>query len=97
MTRFSLSREARNDLKGIYRYLAERSSSATGRLHDLFIEKFRLLARHPLLGDAREDLAPGIRTFSAGKHVVLYRQTHRGITVVQIAHSAQDLATLFRR
>jgi toxin ParE1/3/4 len=97
MTRFSLSREARGDLKCIYRYLAERSPSTTGRLHGLFFAKFRLLATHPLLGEARDDLAVGIRTLTAGRHVILYRPTTQGIIVVQIAHSAQDLATVFRR
>jgi toxin ParE1/3/4 len=97
MTRFLLSREARNDLKSIYRYVAEHSASATGRLHDLFFAKFRLLSAHPLLGDTRDDLAIGIRAFTAAKYVILYRPMTRGIIVVQIAHSAQDLATVFRR
>jgi toxin ParE1/3/4 len=97
MSRYIVSREAREDLKSICRYITQDSPSAAGRLRQVFFEKFRLLAQGPLLGEARDDLARDLRMFTAGNYVVLYRPTEDGITIVQIVHSAQDLAALWRR
>jgi len=97
MSRYTLSPRAREDLKAIYRYLAEQSAPAAGRLREVFLKRFRLLARHPLLGEARDDLAEGLRMFPAGSYVILYRPTKVGITVAQIVHSARDMDALFGR
>ena len=97
MSRYTLSPGASEDLKAIYRYLADRNAPAAGRLREIFLERFRLLARHPLLGQARDDLADGLRMFPAGSYVVLYRPAKVGITVAQILHSARDVDALFGR
>jgi len=97
MSRYIVSPEAREDLKSIYRYIAQDNPSAAGRLRQVFLERFRLLAQGPLLGEARDDLATDLRMFTAGNYVILYRPTEDGIAVVQIVHSAQDLAALWRR
>jgi len=97
MSRYTISREARQDLKDIYRYVAESNPSAAARLGDQFFERFRLLAAHPLLGQSREDLARDLRICRAGRYVILYRPAKGGVTIVKIAHSARDLAGLFAR
>ena len=97
MSRYTISREARQDLKDIYRYLAESNPSAAGRLIDLFFERFRLLTSHPLLGQSRDDLARDVRIFPAGRYVVLYRPTKSGVAIAKIVHSARDLSALFAR
>jgi plasmid stabilization system protein ParE len=97
MSRYTLSPDAREDLKAIYRYLANQSPPAAGRLREIFLDRFRLLARHPLLGQARDDLAEGLRMFPAGSYVILYRPSKVGIAVAHIVHSARDLDALFGR
>jgi toxin ParE1/3/4 len=97
MSRYTISREARQDLKEIYRYLAESNPSAVGRVDDLFFERFRLLSSHPLLGESREDLGRDLRIFPAGRYVVLYRPTKSGVAIAKIVHSARDLAALVAR
>lgn len=77
MSRYTIAREAREDLKEIYRYIARDNPSAAGRLRQIFFEKFRLLAEQPLIGEVRNDLAENLRMFSAGNYVVLYRPTGR--------------------
>jgi toxin ParE1/3/4 len=91
LTRYRITYEAREDLKSIYRYIAQDSPSAAGRLRELFYDKFRLLARFPLIGEARDDLAEGIRMFTAGNYVILYQSEQRRVTIVQIVHAARDI------
>jgi toxin ParE1/3/4 len=97
MGRYTVASEARDDIRDIYRYVAERNRTAARRLRSMFFEKFRMLARHPLMGEARDDLAPGVRMFVAEKYVILYRPTSRGIAVVQVVHSARDIHAVMRR
>jgi len=96
MTRYKIAPQAREDLKAIYRYLAERSKPATGRLRQVFLEKFRLLAGQPLLGEARDDLAKDLRMFTAGNYVILYRPAEHGIEVAHVVHSARDIEVVLR-
>lgn len=54
-------------------------------------------ARQPLMGDRREDLGPGLRSFPFKKnYVVIYRPLDDGIDVLRIFHSARDYPRLFR-
>ncbi len=96
MSRYTVTREARQDLKSIYRYITRDNPPAAGRLRQIFYEKFRGLADHPFLGKARDDLAEGLRMSLAGKYVILYRPKRYGIQVVQVVHSARDIYTALR-
>jgi len=96
MTRYKIAPQAREDLKEIYRYLRQRSKRAEGRLREIFLEKFQLLASQPLLGEARGDLAENLRMFTAGNYVILYRPAEHGIEIAHIVHSARDIVALLR-
>ena len=97
MTRYKIVPQAREDLKQIYRYVARQNAPAAGRLRGIFSEKFRLLARQPLLGEVRHELAENLRMFTAGNYVILYRPADYGIDVLHVVHSARDLQTLLRQ
>jgi len=97
MSRYRISPKAREDLKSIYRYVAEDNPPAAGRLKKMFLDRFLLLAAQPLMGEAREDLAENLRMFSLGSYVIRCRPTSDGIEVAQVVHSARDLAALFLR
>jgi toxin ParE1/3/4 len=62
MSRFTLSRGVRADLRDIWSYIAieNHSPDAADRLVDRLTDVFALLAREPLLGEARDDLAAGV-------------------------------------
>ena len=60
MSRYTISSLAEADIKSIYRYVAA-DNVAARRLRATLVEKFRLLAAQPLLGEAREDLAENLR------------------------------------
>jgi toxin ParE1/3/4 len=96
MSRYTISDQAREDVKGIYRYIAGDNVAAARRLRTAFINKFRLLAGQPLMGEARDDLAANLRMLTADNYVVLYRLTDVGIDVVRVIHAARDIAALWR-
>lgn len=47
---------------------------------------FQLLADSPGLGRACDLIAPGIRRFEVGKHVIFYKPDRNGIIVSRILH-----------
>ena len=54
-----------------------------------------LLSRAPLIGRSREELAPDLRSFPVGNHVIFYRPTTAGIEVVRILGGVRDIPPLF--
>ena len=95
MSRYKIAKEARQDLKEIYRYIVSANPPAAGRLYDLFYDKFRMLAENPLLGEKREDLVENLRMFTAGNYIILYRLAKNSVEIIQIVHSARDLPALW--
>jgi toxin ParE1/3/4 len=99
MRHYTFARGVRADLRGIWRYIAidNHSPDAANRLADRFGDVFALLAQQPLLGEARDDLAPGVRSFVVGSYLVLYSPTRTGVCVIQVVPAARDIAIAFRR
>ena len=71
---------ARTDLNDIWDYIAEHNLDAAERLRERIEEVCQLLAERPQLGRAREELAPGLRSFPAGSYHIFglsHRPVHR--------------------
>jgi toxin ParE1/3/4 len=98
MSRFTLARGVREDLRGIWRRIAidNHSPDAADRLIDRITEVFALLAREPFLGEARDDLAPNVRAFVVSPYLVLYTPAKHGVRVIQAVHAARDIYRVFR-
>lgn len=58
-------------------------------------EKLELLAAYPMMGRARDELAPGMRSFPVGHYLILYIPQANGILVMRIIHTRQDLTGPF--
>ncbi len=50
--------------------------------------------RFPSLGQAREDLGPGVRCFVVKPYVTFYRQAEDTIEVLRVLHGAHDIGGL---
>ena len=88
---------AQSDLDEIWLYVAMASSQTRAtRLLRSIEEKLGLLAENPLMGRARPELAPNLRSFPVGSYVVYYRPLPDGIEVAHVRHGAQDIDELFR-
>ena len=50
------------------------------------------LATHPLIGQAREDLRPGLRSLPVRQHVIFHRVGPQTVTVIRVLHADMDAA-----
>ena len=95
MSRLIFAPEADDDLMEIARYIAKRNLPAAERFIDAVHETGELLASHPEMGRAREELAPGLRSFPIGAFVLFYRHAARGIEVARILRGSRDIPSFF--
>ena len=96
MPRYRVSEAATADLDAIWLYVVEQGSlDAADRLIDDITERFPLLATHPGIGTARDDLAPGLRGFPVGDYLIFYRRDRDGIDIVRVLHGSRDLPRFF--
>jgi toxin ParE1/3/4 len=84
---------ARQDLLGIWRYIADDSGEARAdkylrRLNDVIT----YIAQQPLMGRERPEIQEeGIRRFVAESHVIFYIALADGMELVRVIHGSQDL------
>jgi toxin ParE1/3/4 len=95
MNRFSISRAARADIRQAWTYVARQNRPAADRLRNKLQELFLLLGRNPLLGEACDNVRPGLRFFCAESYVVYYEVTRRRIRIVRVLHGARDVGGQF--
>ncbi|MBK5968484.1 MULTISPECIES: type II toxin-antitoxin system RelE/ParE family toxin [Thiorhodovibrio] len=92
MGKFSLTHAAKNDLRGIARFTEERWGRAQRR-HYLkgLDDAFRMLAASPKLGNACDQIEPGLRKYHFQSHVVFYDViSDEEIHVVRVLHKSMD-------
>lgn len=83
--------KAKEDLFDIWSFIAADSPDAADTWIDKLDGQFLLLASHPLMGRAREEIAKDLRSFPVGRYLVFYLPDTNGITVVRVLHSARDI------
>jgi toxin ParE1/3/4 len=54
-----------------------------------------LLAKQPGMGEARPELAEGLRCFSVGNYLIFFKPLSDGIEVVRVLSGARDIDALF--
>lgn len=95
MSKVHFLRKAEDDLLGIWAYIAEDDQQAATRVLRAINEKCLMLAENSKLGPARPDIAPDVRYFIAGRHLILYREIQAGIEVVRVLHAARNIHGVF--
>jgi len=83
---------ARDDLIEIWEYIAEDNVARADAFIDTIEAMLIKLAAHPLLGRARPELAPKLRSFPFGRYVVFYEPIADGIEVLRVLHSSRDIS-----
>ena len=82
MKRFELAEQALFDLMAIADYTAERWGKTQALTYlDALEVRLAALARQPLLGRQRDELADGLLSFPFESHVIFYTRTASGIMV----------------
>ena len=50
-----------------------------------------MLAESPDMGRPCDDIKAGYRQYHIGRHLIFYRQSEAGITVIRILHDRMDI------
>jgi len=87
--------KAAEDIAAVWDFIADDNPDAADHWVDQLDTQLRLLATQPLMGRARDELAPGILSFSFGRYLVFYLPIGDGIDVVRVLHGARDVDTVF--
>jgi toxin ParE1/3/4 len=95
MPRVLLRPQAEVDVQDIWTFIAEDNMVAADEWVDQLDAKMRLWATQPMMGRARDELAPGIRSLAFGRYVVFYLALPDGIDVVRVLHGSRDIDSLF--
>lgn len=93
--RFTLSTQARQDLKDIKDYIARDSLDRAEEFVRAIAERFQKLADFPGIGRSYEELFPNLRGFPVGNYIIFYRPTEKGISIERILSGYRDLDSLF--
>ncbi len=94
MPNFKLTPAAEQDLKDIWLYIAQDNHRAADKLLDRIEAQCELLANHPQLGPAREDIARSLRYHPLANYLILYRVIPQGVEIVRVAHGARNILDL---
>lgn len=86
---------AEDDARAIWRWIAADRPSAANGMFDRFEAVSSMLADHPFAGRARDELAPGLRSFPAGPYILFFRQAPYGIEIVRILDGRRDIDASF--
>ena len=87
----TLRPEARTDILEIWAYIAADSVDEADRWVDRLDEKMQLWASQPMMGRARDELSPGLRSLSFGRYSVFFEPAANGIDVVRVLHGSRDI------
>ena len=88
-----LAPQARAELDNIWNYIANESGSAGAAdgVIEALTARFYLLAQHPYMGRARDDLRPGLRSFPVGQYVIIYTIDDEDVQILHVFHGRQDI------
>lgn len=95
MPAITLTVAARQDLLGIWEYIATDNVAAADHVLDTLDARMQRLADHPLLGPARPDLAPDLRYLVSDNYLILYRILPDAVEIVRVLHGARNLSAIF--
>jgi toxin ParE1/3/4 len=94
MTEPRLSEQAEADLDDLWAYIAANNPDAADRMVDAVLDGSRTHARFPNMGQNRDELRTGLRSFIVSPFVVFYRAVDDTIEVLRVLHGARDIARI---
>lgn len=87
---WSLTDPAREDLDHIWSYIAAHNIAAADKMIQRLVERFDMLARQPLIGEACPDLKPNLRSFPVRPYVIYYIVEAEDVAMIRVLHGARD-------
>ncbi len=96
MTEPRLTEQAEADLDELWAFISAGSLAAADRMVDAVLEGSRMHVRFPSMGQNREELRPGLRSFVVSPFVVFYRPVDDTIEVLRILHGARNIGDIIK-
>ena len=81
---------AKRDLRLIYLTIARDRPAAAHDQVAAIRKRFKLLLKHPQVGELLNDLHANLRRFSVGVYVIYFRTQADIVEIVRVLHGAQD-------
>lgn len=95
MASYRLTPRALADLDAIAEYTLDTWGRAqTERYLTALTDRMAWLAAAPDLGKARDEIAPGYRSFPEGRHLIFYIEAGGFISIIGVPHRSMDAQTL---
>lgn len=92
MRRYILSPEAKTDIIHIRKYTRRQWGKAQMEEYSVQLqERMRWLADNPVLGQSRDEIKEGYRSFNEGSHIIFYRVAGSAIEIIGIPHQSMDI------
>ena len=95
MAGYSVSLQARRDLRDIEEFISDYNPVAADQLLARIDDQFQLLADNPFMGRERAELGDNLRSLRVENYVIIYRPADSGIEVVRVINGARDINRLF--
>ena len=95
MSRCIIAPSAKRDLRDINRYLIGFSSTAARRFREKFKQRCKRLADFPEMGQSRDELQPGLRSWSVENYLIFYRPIANGVEIARVVSGYRDLEAIF--
>jgi toxin ParE1/3/4 len=96
MARAILAKRARKDLIEIKEYTVNRWGKEQARK---YIGQIRQcaddLANHRRQGKPREDIAPNLKCYHVGRHVIFYVESQASLEIARVLHDSMDFPRHF--
>lgn len=94
--RVVITRSARSDLRGIFRHsAADNLKAARSLLDDLDHGCTVLIRDNPLMGSARDEIAPGLRVLVVRGYLICYRPSQEVVRILRVFHGSLDITRQF--
>lgn len=94
MNRYFLTPLAESDLNAIHDYIAADDHRVALKVTTQLQDACEKLAKMPLMGRARNELAVGWRSFPVARYIIFYRVFEGDIQIMRILHGAQDIDSI---
>ena len=95
MSRYIIAPSAKRELKEINSYIARYNSTAARRFKERIKQQCKLLADFPEMGQNRDELEPGLRSFPVENYLIFYRPIANGVEIVRVVSGYRDLEAIF--
>lgn len=95
MSRYVFTIPAKQDLKEINSYIASYNSTAARRFKERIKQQCKLLADFPEMGENRDQLEPGLRSFPIENYLIFYRPIANGVEIIRVVSGYRDLEAIF--